>query len=240
MRRADRLFAIVQALRGGRLVTAGKLARQLEVSERTIYRDMADLQGSGVPIEGEAGVGYVMADGYDLPPMMFSRAELVALVAGARMVRGFGGTAMAKAAEEALVKIGAVLPPDLQAVVGAVGIGVPGYHLGAEERARVDLIETAIAARQVLRLDYADRQGAPTQRDIQPLVLTFWGGHWTVIGWCRLRADFRMFRLHRMVTCAATGETFRLVKGQRTQDFRQRMIDSGELPAHFDFSIIGF
>ena len=111
MRRADRLFQIVQSLRGGRLVTAAKtLAERLEVSERTIYRDIADLQSTGVPIDGEAGVGYVMRSGYDLPPLMFTRDEIVALVAGIRMVKSWGGISMARAAAEALVKIELVLP----------------------------------------------------------------------------------------------------------------------------------
>ena len=110
MRRADRLFQIVQHLRGGRLVTAAQLALRLEVSPRTIYRDIADLIGSGVPVDGEAGVGYVMRAGFDLPPLMFTRDEVVALVAGARLIRAFGGAAMARASEEALVKINAVLP----------------------------------------------------------------------------------------------------------------------------------
>jgi len=110
MRRADRLFQIVQYLRGGRLVTAAMLAERLEVSERTIYRDIADLQSSGVPTDGEAGVGYLMRDGYDLPPLMFTRDEVVALVAGARLIRAWGGAGMARAAEEALTKIGSVLP----------------------------------------------------------------------------------------------------------------------------------
>jgi predicted DNA-binding transcriptional regulator YafY len=105
MRRADRLFQIVQHLRGGRLLTAGVLAERLEVSPRTIYRDIADLQGSGVPIEGEAGVGYVMASGYQMPPLMFTRDEVAALVVGARLARAFGGASTARAAEEALVKI---------------------------------------------------------------------------------------------------------------------------------------
>ncbi|MEL7462146.1 MAG: HTH domain-containing protein, partial [Pseudomonadota bacterium] len=91
MRRADRLFQIVQMLRGGRLLTARTLAERLEVSERTIYRDIADLQGTGVPIDGEAGVGYLMREGFDLPPLMFTRDEIVALVAGARLIRAWGG-----------------------------------------------------------------------------------------------------------------------------------------------------
>ena len=122
MRRADRLFQIVQHLRGGRLVTAAMLADRLEVSQRTIYRDIADLMSTGVPIEGEAGVGYLMRDGYDLPPLMFTADEIVALVAGARMIRAWGGAQMAASAEEALIKIGAVLPDDARKRAEAVQI----------------------------------------------------------------------------------------------------------------------
>ncbi|MCA8967789.1 MAG: HTH domain-containing protein, partial [Planctomycetes bacterium] len=122
MRRADRLFQIVQYLRGGRLVTAKDLAERLEVSQRTVYRDVADLIGSGVPIEGEAGVGYVMRAGYDMPPLMFTQSEVAALVAGARLIRAWGGAAMAEAAQEALVKIEAVLPEEARRKAGEVRV----------------------------------------------------------------------------------------------------------------------
>lgn len=122
MRRADRLFQIVQYLRGGRLLTAQIIAERLEVTKRTIYRDVADLIGSGVPIEGEAGVGYVMRAGYDLPPLMFNSEEIVALVAGAWMIRAWGGASMAAAAEEALVKIEAVLPDEASARAASVPV----------------------------------------------------------------------------------------------------------------------
>jgi predicted DNA-binding transcriptional regulator YafY len=110
MRRAERLFRIIEKLRPGRLTTARDLAASLEVSERTIYRDIAHLIGSGLPIEGEAGVGYLMREGYDLPPVMFSEEEMVALTAGARMVAAWGGSSMARGAESALEKIAAVVP----------------------------------------------------------------------------------------------------------------------------------
>lgn len=113
MCRADRLFQIVQFLRGGRRTTAKRLAARLEVSERTIYRDIVDLQGTGVPIEGEAGFGYVMDAGFDIPPLMFSREEIEVVRAGVRLIRAWGGAEMALAAEEALQKIEAVLPEDL-------------------------------------------------------------------------------------------------------------------------------
>ena len=162
MRRADRLFQIVQYLRGGRLTTARRLAERLEVSERTIYRDIADLVGSGVPIEGEAGVGYVMRAGFDLPPLMFTRDEIVALTAGARMIRAWGGAGMARAAEEALVKIGAVLPEperDRAQRVQVHAMAMP--EMSDDLRARIDALEAAVEARERLVLAYRDARGMP-------------------------------------------------------------------------------
>ena len=159
MRRADRLFQIVQHLRGGRLVTAQKLGQWLEVSERTIYRDIADLQSTGVPIDGEAGVGYLMREGFDLPPLMFTRDEIVALVAGARMVRAFGGAAMARAADEALVKIGAVLPDNERDRIARTEIHTPMWVVTDADRAHIDLLEHAVEKRDVLTLDYRDELG---------------------------------------------------------------------------------
>ena len=147
MRRADRLFQIVQHFRGGRLVTAQKLGQWLEVSERTIYRDIADLQSTGVPIDGEAGVGYMMREGFDLPPLMFTRDEIVALVAGARMVRAFGGATMARAAEEALVKIGAVLPDAEKDRIARTEIHTPMWVVSDADRDAIDLIERAVEKR---------------------------------------------------------------------------------------------
>ncbi|MEZ5910849.1 MAG: YafY family protein [Paracoccaceae bacterium] len=206
MRRADRLFQIVQYLRGGRLWTARKLAERLEVSERTIYRDIADLVGSGVPVEGEAGVGYVMRAGYDLPPLMFNRAEIAALVAGARMMRSFGGADMALAAEEALSKIEAVLPEALRA--SAAGVAIDAHDAGAlsaADRAMVDRLDRATAAQEKVALCYRDADGQTTARTVRPLGLWFWGKVWTLIAWCELRDDFRMFRIDRIVAAEEAG-----------------------------------
>jgi predicted DNA-binding transcriptional regulator YafY len=219
MRRADRLFQIVQHLRGGRLVTARMLGDRLEVSERTIYRDIADLQSSGVPIDGEAGVGYIMREGYDLPPMMFTRDEIVALVAGARMVRAFGGAAMARAAEEALVKIGAVLPDAERARIARTEIHAPAYVVSDAARQWIDLAERAVETREVLRLDYCDEAGRATVRDIRPLGLWFWGKVWTLVAWCELRGDFRAFRIDRIVGLAGAGRIFRPERGKQLADF---------------------
>ncbi|HBZ42945.1 MAG TPA: DNA-binding transcriptional regulator [Maritimibacter sp.] len=209
MRRADRLFQIVQFLRGGRLTTARKLAGKLEVSERTIYRDIADLIGSGVPIEGEAGVGYVMRAGYDVPPLMFSREEIVALVAGARMARTWGGLEMARAAEEALVKIEAVLPEALRARAGNVAIHAVDF-LGQDpvDRAKLDLLESAADRRECVSFDYIDKEGKPSARRVRPLGLFFWGKTWTLATWDEHREDFRTFRVDRMEGIVP-GDTFR-------------------------------
>src|SRR5690606_19408126 len=143
-----------QQLRGGRLVTARMLGERLEVSDRTIYRDIADLQSTGVPIDGEAGVGYLMREGYDLPPLMFTRDEIVALVAGARMVRAFGGAQMARAAEEALVKIGAVLPDAEKARIQATQIHAPLWVVTDADRATLDMLERSVEKRDVLGFRY--------------------------------------------------------------------------------------
>lgn len=219
MRRADRLFQIVQALRGGRLVTARQLSERLEVSERTIYRDMADLIGSGVPVEGEAGVGYLLRSGYDVPPLMFTRAEIAALVAGARLIRAWGGLDMARAAEEALIKIDAVLPDAVRDQARAVQIHAFEWNsMDNATRARLDALEAAVDARTRLSLAYADEAGAETTRVIRPLGLWFWGKVWTLVAWCELRDDFRMFRVDRVAGMEDAG-TFKAERGKQLSDF---------------------
>ena len=219
MRRADRLFQIVQYLRDGRLTTAATLAEKLEVSERTIYRDIADLIGTGVPIDGEAGVGYIMREGYDLPPLMFTRSEIVALTAGARLIRAWGGTAMAEAAEEALVKIRAVLPEDARARAGEVQVhAFQMPSLDGETRKRLDVLEAAVESKTRLTVSYTTEDGTPSTRAIRPLGLWFWGKVWTLVAWCELRDDFRMFRADRFSTVEADGP-FRDERGKRLTDF---------------------
>jgi predicted DNA-binding transcriptional regulator YafY len=222
MRRADRLFQIVQYLRGGRLVTARKLADQLEVSDRTIYRDIADLIGSGVPIDGEAGVGYIMRSGFDLPPLMFTRDEIVALVAGARLIGAFGGPAMARASEEALVKIGAVLPEAERRRAEAVPIQAFASSSVVPDRGNLDDLGAAVDAQDLLQITYCDQQGRPSDRHIRPLGLWFWGRTWTLIAWCEMRADFRMFRTDRISAITRCGR-FAMEPGKRLSDALRKM-----------------
>lgn len=227
MRRADRLFQIVQYLRGGRLVRARQLSQWLEVSERTIYRDIADLQASGVPIDGEAGVGYILRDGYDLPPLMFSRDEIVALVAGARLIRAWGGAEMARAAEEALIKIDAVLPDKAREKAGQVEVHALAPEMTPEVRERIDLLEAASGARKRMKIAYLDADEAKTERIVRPLGLWFWGKVWTLVAWCELRDDFRTFRLDRIAELTETGDTFRSEPGKTLRDFYRRMEEAG-------------
>lgn len=223
MRRADRLFQIVQHLRGGRLVTARMLSERLEVSDRTIYRDIADLQSTGVPIDGEAGVGYLLRDGFELPPLMFTRDEIVSLVAGARMVRAFGGASMARAAEEALVKIRAVLPEAERGRIARTEIHTPSWGISDAERQAIDVLERAIEDRRVLSLDYRDEQGNATKREVRPLGLWFWGKVWTLVAWCELRDGFRTFRLDRISVVVDADRTFRPERGKQLSDFYRCM-----------------
>ncbi|MCX2723449.1 helix-turn-helix transcriptional regulator [Roseibium salinum] len=225
MRRADRLFQIVQHLRGGRLVRARQLSEWLEVSERTVYRDVADLQASGVPIEGAAGVGYIMRDGYDLPPLMFTRDETVALLAGARLIRAWGGAAMARAAEEAMIKIDAVLPDKMRVRQNDVEIHAFAPGMTEQVRAHIDFLEAAADSRKRLSIAYCDLKGDASNRVIRPLGLWFWGKVWTLVAWCELRDDFRMFRVDRISEIREVGDRFSNEAGKTLKDFYRAMED---------------
>jgi predicted DNA-binding transcriptional regulator YafY len=223
MRRADRLFQIVQLLRGGRLVTARKLAERLEISERTVYRDIADLQVSGVPIEGEAGVGYVLRGGFDIPPLMFTRGEIEAIVLGTRMVEAWGGAELVEAAREALKKIEAVVPADLRDRIERTHLYAPGFRVPAAVRQRLDQLHQAIRDRRIAAIDYRREDGGASQRRIRPLGLYFWGGAWTVVAWCELRLDFRSFRIDRLDGLEMLSERFRDEPDKSLRAFLSRM-----------------
>jgi predicted DNA-binding transcriptional regulator YafY len=226
MRRADRLFQIVQHLRGGRLVTARTLSERLEVSERTIYRDVADLMSSGVPIDGEAGVGYILRSGFDLPPLMFTREELTALTLGARFVKAWGGATLALAAEEALVKIEAVLPEKERRVSQETSLFAIGAGLPDSVREIIDTLDVAIRERRRLHVAYEALDGETSERDLRPLGLYHWGKVWTLAAWCELRTDFRNFRADRITEIAECGDNFRDEPGKTLRDFLREMMES--------------
>lgn len=222
MRRADRLFQIVQVLRGRRLTTAAHLAETLSTSTRTIYRDIQDLSLSGVPIEGEAGVGYRLAKGFDIPPIMFDFDEIQALVTGLRFVEAWGGPSLSRAAKLAQLKIRNVVPPTRAAELDQTPLHFPGFHVDPEVAQRLDQARRAIDACRVLDCDYIDVKQAPTRRKLHPLGVFFWGGVWTLLAWCTSRKDFRSFRLDRIQSLQTLETTFTSPPGQRLEDFLAR------------------
>jgi len=212
MRRADRLFHIVQLIRGRRLTTAAFLAQRLEVSERTVYRDVADLQRQGVPIEGEAGVGYRLGAGFELPPLMFSQDEAKSLVASVRLAQAWLDPGLAREAENALGKILSVLPATVRAAAESLALYAPNASLEAEAKQTLQLLQTvreAVNARRKLRLDYRDLSGSASQRVVRPLGCFFWGKVWTLAAWCESRHDFRSFRVDRIASLEVLDDRFK-------------------------------
>ena len=198
MRRADRLFQIVQILRRRRLTTARHLAECLAISERTVYRDIRDLSASGVPIEGEAGVGYRLR-GFELPPLMFTREEVEALVLGARIVQAWTDPELARAAAEALAKIEAALPRDRSHFVRGTPLFAPADHWRDEVTTELfSRLREAIRDSRKAHFRYTDAGGTASERTVRPLGLSFYGPIWILAAWCELRQDFRAFRLDRM------------------------------------------
>ncbi|MBN2715855.1 MAG: YafY family transcriptional regulator [Deltaproteobacteria bacterium] len=198
MRRADRLFQIIQIIRSNRLITAQQLAEQLEVSIRTVYRDINDLIVSGVPIYGEAGVGYTLRKGYDLPPLMFSEDEIAAITLGARIVGSWTDDSLSLSAKAALQKIEQVLPGHLKAQIELTPLFAVNFDTTERIFASLKQLRQAIAKRNKVALTYVDKTGSMTTRLVRPLSLTVFGSLWTLNAWCERRNDFRNFRLDRI------------------------------------------
>ncbi len=209
MRRAERLFQLVQLIRGRRLSTARFLAERLEVSERTVYRDVADLAARGVPIEGEAGVGYRMGAHFDLPPLMFTHEEAQALVAAVRIAQPRLDAGLANEAERALSKILGVLPPSVRAAAESLALYAPPIGPDAATRHRLEVLRHATDARRKLRLRYSDLEDRDSERVVRPLACLYWREVWTLAAWCELRQAFRSFRVDRIRGVEVLDERFR-------------------------------
>ena len=220
MRRTDRLFDLIQILRDGRLHKAAEMARDLEVSVRTIWRDMATLMASGLPIEGERGVGYILRAPITLPPMVLTSAELEAFRLGIRLVAEGADPGLARAARSLATKIGAVTPapsePDDD------GLFVFTGREATRAAPHMPMLRTAIRAQERLTVTYLDEQGIESHRDIRPLQLEFWGRVWTLAAWCEARQDFRSFRVDRIRAITPTGETFPTEPGRDLATWRDR------------------
>lgn len=228
MRRADRLFQLVQLVRGRRLTTAEFIAERLEVSARTVYRDVADLQLQGVPIEGEAGVGYRMRAGFDLPPLMFSGEEAQALVAAVRIAQPRIDAALAARADAALSKILSVLPSAARAAAESLALYAPTFEFDPRARSHLELLRLAAESRRRVELQYVDLKDVSTERTVRPLGCFYWGAVWTLAAWCETRESFRSFRIDRIRELIVTDTAFRDEPGKTLADlFRHNEAAAG-------------
>jgi len=230
MRRADRLFQTVQLLRARRMTTADALASELRVSPRTIYRDIADLQRSGVPVRGEAGVGYRLEKGFELPPLTFTSEEIEALVIGARMAEAFGDEQLAASARQAMTKVEAVLPEPLRRVMRNTAMFAPTMPWYTDRAEGLGLLRSAITGRRKVRFDYVRADGTPSSRSVSPIGLYFWGSGWSLAAWCDLRQAYRNFRPDRMQSVEVLDEP--LDAARDIEAFKKQMRDSDEAGDH--------
>jgi predicted DNA-binding transcriptional regulator YafY len=225
MRRADRLFQIVEHLRRSRrsVTTAAQLAERLSVSQRTIYRDLADLSVSGVPIRGEAGVGYALDKGFDIPPLMFDANEIEALVLGVRMVAAYSDMELMQGAESALAKIEGVVPTHLKARLAASRLFAPTFHRSPPPHDLLVALRRALETRHHVRFRYQRQDGEASERTVRPLCLSFFVPGWTLSAWCELRGEFRNFRLDRISDLATCESTFEEEPGKSLEEFIRRI-----------------
>ena len=220
MRRTDRLFDIIQILRDGNLHRAQDIADRLEVSVRTIYRDMDTLVASGVPVEGERGVGYMVREQITLPPLNLTPAELEALNLGMAIVAEAADPDLKSAAESLAEKVDAVLPMQVIAEADAWKFAVYPFADAARGLAHMAPIRAAIKSRQKLHLSYRRIDSTLTERTIRPLHMEYWGRVWTLTAWCELRTGFRVFRIDLIESVTPLPELFTDEPGKRLCDYR--------------------
>jgi predicted DNA-binding transcriptional regulator YafY len=219
MRRADRLFQLMLLLQEGKVRTARYLGEKLEVSDRTIYRDISDLVGSGIPIDGEAGVGYLLRDEYRLPPLMFNSEELKALALGAQMVRAWSDKKLASTTATAIRKIESILPEKLKKEIQLTAIQVPGFQMSEGLSQNLELVRIASDENAKLAIQYRSIKGEESTRTIWPLILYFWGNKWTVGAWCEMREAFRSFRVDLMTEVVNSGTYFEETEGKSLREY---------------------
>jgi predicted DNA-binding transcriptional regulator YafY len=219
VRRADRLFQIVQHLRARRLTTAAQLSDWLGVSQRTVYRDIRDLSLSGVPVQGEAGVGYRIDRAYDLTPLMFTPDEVEAVVIGLRMAEAFAGPSLRSAARMALDKVALALPQQRRMEIEEPQLYAPTFHIDPALGERVELVRQSIAARRKLDVSYRDKKEQETRGVLRTLALYFWGTGWSLAAWRESRKDFRSFWLHKMSACVTLDVKFEIEQDKSLAEF---------------------
>jgi predicted DNA-binding transcriptional regulator YafY len=219
MRRADRLFQLTLLLGRGRVLTGHRLAEHLGVSLRSVYRDIADLVASGVPIEGEAGVGYRMRGGYSVPPLMFTPEELQALVFGARLVQSCADEGLHEAADALLAKVDAVLPQRLRPSLEGIGLLVPDFRVSAEVKRALRTLRRAVSERRRVEFRYTQGDGTSIEARVRALCLRYVGGTWTLGGWSEIDAAFRAFRVYRIESLEVSDAHFPIERGRDLADY---------------------
>ncbi len=210
MRRADRLLRIVQILRRHSQPLRGiAIAEELEVGLRTVYRDIADLMTNGVPIRGEAGMGYVLEKGYDLPPLMFTADEIEAIILGLHFVAGRGDSTLKRAVKDTIAKIGVVLPTDLTPLLNETALIVPPHWNQVEDKVDLSMVRRAVREQRKMSLTYCDERATISRRVIWPLAISYLDEVRIIVSWCELREDFRHFRTDRIAACEIATERYR-------------------------------
>jgi len=218
MRKIDRLFEIIQLLRGQRLRTAEFISEQLGVSVRTVYRDIHGLIASGVPIEGERGIGYIIRQSIELPPLHFTPLELQAIQLGITMVKAVADHDVAAAAKEVALKIQDALPTKDRGKTYAP-IAHIYFESDAKTRDVLAKLRGALDEKNKVVINYTNEVKKKSSRTIRPLGLEYWGKVWTLTAWCELRDDFRVFRIDRIKSCEITGDVFKNETGKTYRDY---------------------
>lgn len=222
MRRTDRLFELIQILRDGRLHRGTDMAERLGVSLRTLYRDMDTLIASGVPVEGERGLGYMMTAPITLPPLNLSLTELEALHLGLAVVSKAADEELQSAAVSLSAKVDAVLPEDRAAPSQGWGFAVYPFAEAARGFVHMAPLRAAIRSRRKVDITYKSPEGPETTRTVRPLQMEYWGRVWTLTSWCELRNDFRVFRVDRIQTLDVSFDTFAEEPGKSLGDYLDR------------------
>lgn len=219
MRRTDRLFELIQLLRDGQLHRGRDLAEKLEISLRTLYRDMDTLIASGIPVEGERGLGYMMTAPITLPPLNLTLEELEALHLGLAVVTKATDPEMQKAAQSLSAKIDAVLPEDRSAPASGWGFAVYPFEEAARGFMHMAPLRAAIRSRRKVEITYKSLDDQDTNRTIRPLQMEYWGRVWTLTAWCEARQAFRVFRVDRIATLDVSFDSFEEEPGKTLADY---------------------
>jgi predicted DNA-binding transcriptional regulator YafY len=230
MRRAERLFQIIQILRRSKRhpITAQSIAGELETSLRTIYRDISQLLAERVPIRGEAGMGYILEDGFDMPPLMLTADEIEAAMLGAQWVMGRGDPALARAARDMVAKIGAVVPPHLKPLALDSTLVSPNWKRIESDTVDMARVRAAIHAQTKIAVVYGDEQGRQSERIIWPIAVSYWELVRVIVAWCELRKAFRSFRTDRVRTADFLTERYPTPRSRLTAQWRKEMQDAAQ------------